>query len=1076
MEEKMTYMRKSFSQFIMILIVSNFAIANVTVSVGDVQVDGYTSDIVVPITLSNPENWVGGLQFDLIAMPTIVTLSGATPVDQSSFSADYTVFNDGSGRVVFYNSVGGAIAPGGNDVVLNLHYDGSEILSAIVQLDAYDLSVSDGDGDLINSVLINGSITIGDETYLSASSDTGDVSEQVSIDINLQNSGEVGGLQFDISDSPNYLDVTGFTTTNRSAGFTIDFNELENGDTRVIMYNSNNGNIEAGFGPIANMEMLIHEDAYNSNVGVSFSNVTITDGIGGAYWVGGADSGTVTVSPGYIEEPNSISVEDGLDGQVILNWTPPIGPIFSRPITIFITTDTWGSETTWQLTDDLSGDVVQSYTDAALEDQTEYSWDFDLDFGSYTFTIFDSWGDGIFAPGGYAIHIDGEEIYSNIGTGWTGTEESFQFDVGEGRYSVTNRSYLEPLPDKDNFSLQSIQDLELTLGGPTIIQTGSFLPWVEQPNLSQRPVDLNGYKIYRSLSESSDFTEIAEVESDVTTYLDEDVINSTTYYYYVTAIYPDGTESGPTAVVSATPVEWVELWFDDGASLSGQMDTLDFYINNESDLGFFYFEIIDNPDLLNSFNILNTDRTTNWQLEIVDQGDGTIAITGIPNNTQTVLSPGNGSVCRAVLYPNAEDEVSISLSYSSSTSIQDVGSVELNWTAEEGTYDVGIETQYLNLYGGYGNSGSQTTGSVFLQNTQPIYAIEFDILADPPFINGVDLSLNQLLDLENWEVSGTDLGTAYRITAVDINQTNPILPGTRHLADIEYDVLAGIPEGTIIDITVGEPVLADINNLPMVTVGTPHAFYIGQPQVGCTIENVSGQLAPGGTGTFEIHVENTETLNFLLFEIIDMPNLMTVTNITPLGRFEEGGTIDGSAGETESGSFYFLGFDYVESDDNPLGIEPGMGPILEVEVEFNQNFSNSSVVFMIDSIYAEDFSSNPLVAVADDFGQFSGDMVSLDFDNKPPSSFALHPNYPNPFNPSTTISYSIPENADVMLSVYDMRGRMIKSLVNKNQAAGRYLVEWNATDDYGSNVGAGVYIYQLRSGNKTFSQKMVLMK
>ena len=145
--------------------------------------------------------------------------------------------------------------------------------------------------------------------------------------------------------------------------------------------------------------------------------------------------------------------------------------------------------------------------------------------------------------------------------------------------------------------------------------------------------------------------EIAEVDSDVTTYLDENVINSTTYYYYVTAIYPDGTESGPTITVSATPVEWVELWFDDGASLSGQMDTLDFYINNESDLGFFYFEIIDNPDFLNSYNILSTERTSDWQLEIVDQGDGSIAITGTPNNTQTVLSPGNGSVCQAILYP-----------------------------------------------------------------------------------------------------------------------------------------------------------------------------------------------------------------------------------------------------------------------------------------------------------------------------------------------------------------------------------------------------------------------------------------
>ena len=94
MEEKMTYMRKSFSLLIMIFIVSNFAVANVTVSIGDVQVDGYTDDIVVPVTLANPENWFGGLQFDLIAMPTIVTLSGATPADQSSFSADYTVFND----------------------------------------------------------------------------------------------------------------------------------------------------------------------------------------------------------------------------------------------------------------------------------------------------------------------------------------------------------------------------------------------------------------------------------------------------------------------------------------------------------------------------------------------------------------------------------------------------------------------------------------------------------------------------------------------------------------------------------------------------------------------------------------------------------------------------------------------------------------------------------------------------------------------------------------------------------------------------------------------------------------------
>ena len=80
----MTYMRKCFTLSIIILINSNFTLANVTVSIGDVQADGYTDDIVVPVTLANPQNWVGGLQFDLIAMPTIVTLSGSTPVDQSN--------------------------------------------------------------------------------------------------------------------------------------------------------------------------------------------------------------------------------------------------------------------------------------------------------------------------------------------------------------------------------------------------------------------------------------------------------------------------------------------------------------------------------------------------------------------------------------------------------------------------------------------------------------------------------------------------------------------------------------------------------------------------------------------------------------------------------------------------------------------------------------------------------------------------------------------------------------------------------------------------------------------------------
>jgi hypothetical protein len=95
--------------------------------------------------------------------------------------------------------------------------------------------------------------------------------------------------------------------------------------------------------------------------------------------------------------------------------------------------------------------------------------------------------------------------------------------------------------------------------------------------------------------------------------------------------------------------------------------------------------------------------------------------------------------------------------------------------------------------------------------------------------------------------------------------------------------------------------------------------------------------------------------------------------------------------------------------------------------------------------------------------------------NSLPRSMALLQNYPNPFNPSTIIRYSIPFNNDgsmaVSLKVYDILGNEIKTLVNSQQAAGNYEVEFN-----GSNLSSGVYIYQLKSGNLSQTKKMVLNK
>jgi hypothetical protein len=1060
----MILLRKTFNPSVLLMVLVGFAFSNVTVSLDDVEVDGYTAEIIVPVNLTNPNDAVGGFQFDVIALPTLAELTGVEPEDADNFSADFNVFDDGSGRIVFYSNGPDGIAAGGDGVVLNLHFDGSVILSALLDLDMFSLAVSDEDGNVLESSAEGGSIIIGNVVTISATSDTGDVDTTLFLDINLDNPGVVGGLQFDLYDTPDYLDVTGFSTTDRSVGFSVEYTVLESGLTRVIMYDAENGNIESGNGPILNMEIVVHDNAYNSNVGVNFDNVVITDETGGTYWVAGADSGTVTVSPGYIEEPYNLEAQDSLDAQVLLNWEAPIGPIFSRPVSIIVVTDFWGEETTWQITDNETGEIVEAYTDPPLEDETEYIWDLELLFGSYTFTIFDSWGDGIYGPGGYAIFIEDEEVYSNIGIGWSGSDESVVFDVTAGRFLVTNRSFEQPLPDKSMVNAETMSAMNMTLGEPTFVTSGSFTPWDIDEVENTRPVDIDNYKVYRSMDEVN-YDEIAEVGGDVTTYLDEGVTNSTTYYYYVTAIYPDGSESGPTNVVSATPVEWVELWMDDGSSLTGQRDTLDFYINNETNLGFFYFEIVDYPDVINPVNILSTERTSNCYIEIAPQDNGTTAISG--TCVDSPLSAGDGAVCRAIFYPDADEAMTVSLSYSNSSAIKDVNFDNLKWTSESATYEVGIETQYVTLTGGYGDDGGNFTSSLILENTQPVYGLQLDIAPYPLSMMGTEVNESNAHDFSDWDVSGMVIGNYYRVTLVNNAHNSPINPGISHIADITFEIPAGTPDSSIVVLNLQDAEITGINDWPMHTEGIPGEVYIGIPPAAYTIQNTSGVLTPGGTGTFEVHLNNTELVALLEFTLVDIPESMTVDSITPVGRFSSAESIDGW--EEEDGSYYFLGYDF-------NGIQAGSGPILEFYVQFDDNLNNSSIIMSMASYATGDLVTNPLTTVFHGFGQFTEYFVALDEEVSIPGEFALHPNFPNPFNPTTMIAYDLPDASDVQLDIYDLMGRNINTVVNQNQSVGRHFVIWNANDYLGNQVSAGVYLYRLQAGNKIFTRKMVLMK
>ena len=94
-----------------------------------------------------------------------------------------------------------------------------------------------------------------------------------------------------------------------------------------------------------------------------------------------------------------------------------------------------------------------------------------------------------------------------------------------------------------------------------------------------------------------------------------------------------------------------------------------------------------------------------------------------------------------------------------------------------------------------------------------------------------------------------------------------------------------------------------------------------------------------------------------------------------------------------------------------------------------------------------------------------------------PEAFALANNYPNPFNPATTIKYALPQAADVELTVYNVVGQVVRTLVAEHQSAGRYVVEWDATNGSGHSLSSGMYFYRLEAGGEFREvKKMLLLK
>ena len=444
-------------------------------------------------------------------------------------------------------------------------------------------------------------------------------------------------------------------------------------------------------------------------------------------------------------------------------------------------------------------------------------------------------------------------------------------------------------------------------------------------------------------------------------------------------------------------------------------------------------------------NAPNFRNCTSCHSGTVNSGDGGVLITGLPDS---------GYV------PGESYQITVTVS---GTNLRGYGFQMASQTGNNstGTFSLNNNSTDLELNGDFIQQSSRTISGEWIMQW----------LAPSQDVGDITFSASGMATGGNSSTSGDNVYTSsYTVSAYqgpvvllgDVTQNNDVsmMDAAEILRYLVGDVDLNNYQQVAADVTLDQSISAlDASVIAQYATGLIDTFSslgnlngTGELSVSNNLEYLPGEI-------LEIPIILNSSDNFLSFEFeVSYDAEQLIYNDIEWSQLSTSFMLEQ---KFESGSIRLVG-----SSTTPVDV---LGILAIIKMQVSQSVDEDYIDLVIEKMRINELEPvfDVIVSVAQEV--LSNDIVSV------PSQYELYQNFPNPFNPTTEIRYALAELSDVVVSVYDLKGRLMKTLISQKQPAGLNKILWDGTDNVGKKVSAGMYLYTIEAGTFRKTKKMVML-